>query len=291
MSHGTLAPPRMVLPLAEIRRVDDELVRLLDGLDRDAWSRPASTSWTVREVAAHLLDGNLRRLSLDRDGFVPELAPPQSGGFGDVRHFLDRLNADWIRAAKRLSPAVIVELLEYTNPLVLDYFRSLDPQATATFPVAWAGQERSPAWLDIAREYTEKWHHQHQVRVAVEAAELDDPGLLEPLLRTLVWSLPPAYRELEAAPGTTVVLRATGPVRLGWALRSDDGGWSLHELEGGPAADAERCGEADAEVRLEAGLLWRLLMRSDVEGARARAEVEGPRGLLEPLFHAVGLMV
>jgi hypothetical protein len=33
-------------------------------------------------------------------------------------------------------------------------------------PVTWAGPEPAPIWLDIAREYTERWLHQAQVRDA-----------------------------------------------------------------------------------------------------------------------------
>ncbi len=289
VSRGPLRPPRPVLPLEPIRRVDHELVRLLRALDPEDWARPASTSWTVRDVAAHLLDGNLRRLSLDRDCFTPELEPPKSGGFGGLLDYLNRLNAEWIRAAKRLSPRLIVELLEVTNPWVLEHFRSLDPEARAAFAVAWAGQERSPAWLDVAREYTEKWHHQHQIRGAVGAPELDDPALLEPLLGTLVWALPPVYEDVEVGEGTVVLLRAIGPLRLGWALRRDEDGWSLHELE--EKLDVPTEFVAAAELRLDARRLWRLLMRAETLRAREHAEVQGPPALTDPLFRAVGLMV
>ena len=37
------------------------------------------------------------------------------------------------------------------------------------FGVAWAGEERSPAWFDVARELTERWHHQAHIRLATGA--------------------------------------------------------------------------------------------------------------------------
>lgn len=288
MSEG-LAPARAVLPLEAIADVDRELLRLLRALDPEAWNRPASGEWTVREVAAHLLDGNLRRLSLDRDGFVPDIAPPASGGFDDVRDFLDRLNAEWIRAAERLSPRVIADLLEETNARVREHFAATDPEGPAAFPVAWAGQEESPAWLDIAREYTEKWHHQHQVRKAVGAPALDDPDLVEPLLRTLVWALPPAYESVDAEPGTTVAIAAAGIPEIDWALRAEPAGWRLYEAPAGVGASDEV--GAAAAVRLEGRLLWRLLLRSDVAAARRAAEAKGPEDLTDPVFGAVSLMV
>jgi hypothetical protein len=45
--------------------------------------------------------------------------------------------------------------------------KELDPFAEAIFSVGWAGEEKSLNWFHIAREYTEKWHHQQQIRLAV----------------------------------------------------------------------------------------------------------------------------
>lgn len=36
------------------------------------------------------------------------------------------------------------------------FFASLDPFAPAIFPVAWAGEQESFNWMDVARDYTEK---------------------------------------------------------------------------------------------------------------------------------------
>lgn len=299
---SSLSPPRSVFPLEPIRRVDEELLRLLRDLEPEDWARPASRAWNVREVVAHLVDGNLRRLSLDRDRFVPDLEPPGSDGFGDVLVFLDRLNADWIQAARRLSPRVLIELLEPTNAWVREYFAQRDPEGRAAFAVAWAGQEKSLTWLDVARDYTEKWHHQHQIRAAVGAPELEDPELLEPLLRTLVWSVPPAYAGLDAEPGTSLGLLASGPAALAWVLRAGAEGWILYEVGGdsGGTPDAEKAfdpidvatrAELDASVTLDARWLWRLLLRVDVGAASKQAVVDGREELAAPLFEATALMV
>src|SRR5437870_1594274 len=49
-----------------------ELVALLRGLTPEQWELPtAAGAWQVRDVAAHLLDGDLRRLSAHRDGHLP----------------------------------------------------------------------------------------------------------------------------------------------------------------------------------------------------------------------------
>ena len=89
--------------------------------------------------------------------------------YKDLVAFINQLNASWVAAAKRLSPRVLVDLLEWSGPRVAELFASLPPDGPAHFPVAWAGEERSANWMDTGREYTEKWHHQAQIREAVGA--------------------------------------------------------------------------------------------------------------------------
>src|SRR4051794_8071511 len=102
-------------PLPAIETVDlfdevnDHLIDLLKSLSLDDWHRPTMCSaWQVKDIAAHLLDGNLRRLSLHRAGYVSPHLPPDPGG---LPPFPNRLNAEWTTAARRLSPAVLISLL------------------------------------------------------------------------------------------------------------------------------------------------------------------------------------
>src|SRR5690349_7527168 len=82
----------------------EELHGLLHGLAPEDWQRPTiAGAWQVRDVVAHLLDGDLRKLSAYRDGHVPP--PPEPiHGYEDLVHFLNGLNAEWVGAARRLSP-------------------------------------------------------------------------------------------------------------------------------------------------------------------------------------------
>jgi hypothetical protein len=53
----------------------------------------------VKDIAAHLLDSSLRRLSLGRDG--ARLVPvPEPAGYAERVAYLNRLNAEWITAAR-----------------------------------------------------------------------------------------------------------------------------------------------------------------------------------------------
>ena len=56
----------LLLPLHQ------RLMALLESLDAAGWQRPTvAGAWRVRDVAAHLLDGQLRKLSFHRDGLTP----------------------------------------------------------------------------------------------------------------------------------------------------------------------------------------------------------------------------
>ena len=66
----------------------------------------------------------------------------------------------------RLSPAVLISMMEVASREYAEFHQALDPMAEAEFSVSWAGEEKSLNWFDTARELTERWHHQQQIRLA-----------------------------------------------------------------------------------------------------------------------------
>jgi uncharacterized protein (TIGR03083 family) len=140
---------------APLRR---QLLELLAALREDDWARPtAAPSWSVKDLASHLLAGDVGMLSRRRDGF----RPPGTvvGAYSELVNLVNRLNEEWVVATRRLSPRLLRELLAFTGPEVEAYFSSLDLAAMGG-PVSWAGSVPAPVWFDIAREFTERWHHQ-----------------------------------------------------------------------------------------------------------------------------------
>lgn len=260
-----------------------ELIALLRGLDADAWLRPTVAGrWRVRDIAAHLLDGDLRRLAATRDGHA--LAPDRPlHSFGDVVRFINELNATGVHWAERLSPRLLVELLEVTGPSVAELMAALPPHEEAMWAVAWAGEDRSENWMDVGRDYTERWHHQMQIRDAVGA-----PGLLErrwiaPLLDLSVRALPRAYAALAAPAGTAVVLEVAGDAGGAWSVVREAAAWRVYR----GAADAP-----GAVVRATPDDAWRLLYNAlPPERARATLEISGDAALAEPLLVARSVMV
>jgi uncharacterized protein (TIGR03083 family) len=261
-----------------------ELIALLRGLSPDDWSRPTvAGAWTVQDVAAHLLDVTLRRLSFQRDGAW--LPPPERPivGYGDILALLNRLNAEWVAVARRFSPRVLTDLLDLAGRQLGDLMATLDPFAPALFSVAWAGEETSLLWFDIARELTEHWHHQQQIRDAVEAPPLTARQWLHPVLDTFLRALPHAYREVEAPEGSRVVFEIRGEAGGEWTLVREGTGWSL--FAGAPE-------QPDCRVVMDQDTAWRRMTKGlTAEQALARIEITGDRSLGEPVAGMLSVMV
>jgi uncharacterized protein (TIGR03083 family) len=232
----------------------DELMTLLRGLTTDDWEKPTvARAWRVRDIAAHLLDTQLRKLSRSRDGHHLALDRP-------LVEFINHLNATWVDAARRFSPRVIVDLLEISGTRVAALMESLDLRAPAEFGVSWAGEGESQNWMDIGREYTEWWHHQMQIRDAVGAPLLLEARWLAPLLEMSVHAIRPS------APLLFVV---------------DDSRFAL-----GPA------GPPAATVRTDADTAWRLLYNAlSREEIAARVAIEGDREVARAVVDARSVIV
>jgi uncharacterized protein (TIGR03083 family) len=259
-----------------------ELVSLLRGLSESDWSLPTlAREWTVKDVAAHLLDTDLRRLSAQRDGYRPSAA--KLGSYEEIVAFINRLNATWVEVARRLSPRVLTDLLEWTGPQVAELFTSLAPDDEAAIAVAWAGEERSASWMDVGREYTEKWHHQAQIREAVGAIALDSRRWLGPVIELSMYALPHALRQLEATAGSALSVHIEGEAGGVWHVLRGERGWEL------------RAGEADepaARVRLDAGTAWRLFFNAlDRDAAARLVEVSGDEQLYTTFLTVRSVMV
>lgn len=263
--------------------LDRELISLLRGLEPREWQLPtACRLWSVKDIAAHLLDGNLRRISADRDRYFPGADGPEIENYGDLVAFLDRLNAQWVEAARRISPALLIELLEFTGRIFCQSIRVSDPHQPATFAVAWAGENESPAWFDAAREYTEKWHHQQQIRDAAHRPGLLSRKFLFPVLDTFARGLPHACRRLSRPEGTILTLRIKGEAGGEWHLVRRTGEWDL------------TVGEASApqgRVTLSQEVAWRLFTKGvSPESAAQEAVIEGDSELAAEALKLVAVM-
>jgi uncharacterized protein (TIGR03083 family) len=279
--------PGPILVSSLFRELGGHLLDLLRSLSPGDWHRPTLCSrWCVKDIASHLLDGGLRRLSIQRDGYVSSRSPRGFDSHESLVAYLHGLNADWTRATDRLSPRVLIRLLEVAGDEMACLFEAADPFAPAPFPVAWAGESASPMWFDIAREYTERWHHQRQIADAVgRPTPIDDRRLYHPVLDTFLRALPYTYRDVPAPAGTLLRVRIVGAAGGDWFLRRDEGTWRLlYDVRGEP----------DSDVRLDQAIAWKLFTRrTDRRTARSRfpeIRITGDVALGERVLEMVSIM-
>lgn len=261
--------------------LDQKLISLLRSLSRDEWKKPTLAKlWTVKDVAAHLLDGNLRTISL-AENFQSD-APSVVNSYSDLVDYLNRLNADWVTAMKRVSPNTLIELLEVTQPSVIEHYHALDLWAPSRFAVAWAGDEESPNWFHIAREYTERWHHQQQIREAVLQEGIMDHAFFTPLIQTFMMALPYAYRQLQATEGSVISVTITDPGQHEWRIISKDNGWKFTSVN-----DAI----ADTRIEMSGDTAWKLFTKALPEvAAKEKINISGDLKLGQPIFKMVSVM-
>ena len=272
-----LEPPQPIDTRGLFRPVSSSLVMLLRELTPLEWDQPTIAGhWVVRDVVAHLLDTTLRRLSFHRDRMTLTPPPREVASERDVVDFINALNAQWVASAKRLSPRVLTDLYERAAGDAADWFESLPLDAPALFPVSWAGEHVSAGWFDIGREFTELWHHQQQIRMAVGAGDLNDPRFLRAVIDVAMRGLPHSFRNVAAVPGQTVAINVAGPSGGAWTLKREGDRWTL--WCGTPAS-------ATVRIRMDGETAWKLLFNALplAEGERAvqiEGNVELGRGIL-----------
>jgi uncharacterized protein (TIGR03083 family) len=255
------------------------LVALLSSLDEERWRAPTvCPGWSVRDVALHLLGDDIGLLARRRDGFAPVGAP---AAWGELVAWLDRMNQTWVEAARRISPRLLCELLAFTGEATWQYLAGLDPLAPEGH-VSWVGPDPVPNWLDVAREYTERWTHQQQIRDAVGVPGLREPAFMAPVLATFVHALPRAFAGVSGPAGTTVEVAVGGQGGGCWVLTWTPNGW---RLAAGTAADPV------ARVALDAETAWRLWTKGiGPAAAEGGVSISGDRALGRRVLDAVPII-
>jgi hypothetical protein len=180
-----------------------------------------------------------------------------------------------------MSPRLICDLLDVTGHEVVQYFKSLDLMAI-NGPVSWAGPDPAPVWFDVAREYTERWHHQQHIREAVQQPGLTEAIFLKPVLDTFVRALPYTFHSVEAPEHTVVELTIVGDAGQSWFLLRKEARWSLF---------TETSLLPIATVTIDQETAWRLFTKGIArEAAKSKAGIQGNAELASHIFDAVSII-
>ena len=264
-----------------LRTVDGKLVDLLGSLAPSEWDlQTVAPLWKVRDVAAHLLDTVLRKLSMVRDSCYVEAITIRSPQ--DVVALVNRLNAEGVTVYRRLSPPILIEMMKSACEQSARFHESLDPFAPATFNVSWAGEERSLNWFDTARELTERWHHQQQIRLATNRPGIMTPDMYHPVLDCFVRGLPHVYRDVDAPVGTALLLEISGECGGQWFLSRGTTQWNFVDRPDGAVA---------SRVTIPQDLAWRVFTKGiERDSARRQIAVEGNRHLGEKVLDLIAIV-
>jgi hypothetical protein len=131
--------------------------------------------------------------------------------------------------------------------------KTLKPFENAVFSVAWAGQETSPNWFHIAREYTEKFLHQQQIRDAVGKQDIMTKGLFYPFVDTFMFAFPHTFRNISVENGTVVSIEVSTDIGGIWSIVKTDKGWELDKSENL---------DAHTKVIIDPDTVWKLFSKS-----------------------------
>lgn len=262
--------------------LDEHLISLLKSLTPEDWEKPTvARLWKVRDVAAHLLDGNIRVISMYRDGHFNK--PDRAiNSYDDLVAYLNQLNADWVKACERMSASLLTDLLESTGKQYSEIMGRQDLEADAVFSVSWAGELVSKNWFHIAREYTEKWHHQQQIRDAVNKPGIMTPRLFRPLIETFLRGLPHTYRDTQAPVGTAIRIAVVSDETFEWFLIKTAEKWVISKT-----FDTQ----PQASVHLDADTAWKLFTKAiKPDQALAKAHLTGNKELAGVTLNLIAVM-
>jgi uncharacterized protein (TIGR03083 family) len=245
-----------------------ELTTLLAGLSDEDWARATlCPGWSVHAIAAHLLGVELGNVSVRRDGWA--LGPAEDE---DLDDWLNAFNQEWVDAAERISPALLIELLDLAGGWFEEHVATLDLDATGG-PVEWAtGSEPAPVWLDVGREYMERYVHQAQIRDATGRSALGG-FFTSPVMVIAAHALPRALDGVIRPAGTVAAFSAEGEGGGTWHVVSASAGWELES--------ASPAGPVACHVRTTVDDALRLYVR---EPGALSLNCEGDRELAEALF-------
>lgn len=241
--------PEPIIVAILFPEIHKKLVTLLKSLSANDWQKPTiCTNWSVKDVALHLLGDEIGNLSRRRDGNVSKAT---INNWDELVIFINDWNQSWVSASDCISPRLLIDLLELVGSQMCEYFQGLDPFSIGG-AVSWVGTEPAPVWLDLAREYTERWHHQQHIRDAVGIPDLKQPKYFSPVLESFIRALPRTFRETIADENTSVTVTITGQSGGRWSILREALDWKLYA--GAPSV-------SDSEVIIDQEIAWRLFTR------------------------------
>lgn len=260
---GAREPLQPIFTAHFFPKLEAKLLELLRSLSPEDWEKQTlAPKWKVKDVAAHLLDTELRSLAASRPGHTTQYRKITSAA--ELLALVNSLNDEGVRQYGGLSQDELISRMEAGSRDVAQYFQSLDPFAPSMIGVSWAGEEESANWFDTAREFTERWHHQQQIRVAVNKPGIMTREFYFPVLDCFMRGLPYSYRNVSAKSATLARFNISGECGGSWYLFRDSEDWKLI---------AAPAGETISETTIPQEIAWRIFTKGIAPG-EAKTQVQ-----------------
>jgi uncharacterized protein (TIGR03083 family) len=260
-----------------------QLLQLFSGFEAEDWEKPTiCPGWTVKDIGLHLLGDDIGYLSRTRDSFSnPFFQNKDLHEWEILVQNINEANEMWVKATARISPKMLIDLLELTGEQFYEYVQTLDQMAMGGV-VSWAGPDPAPMWMDIAREYTERWIHQQQIRDAVNKPGLKEKRFFHPVLDTFVRALPHTFKDIPVADTTVLEFAVIGEAGDVWYLVGEANRWSLFK---------DVALQPVAIVTIDQETCWKLFTKGmNKNQARVKTTIEGDQTLGEKLLETVSII-
>jgi hypothetical protein len=234
-------PLKPILVAHLFPKIEGMLFELLHSLAPDDWEvQTIAPKWKVKDVVSHLLDTQLRKLSMARDGCRAVHAVVHTPA--DLVALVDRLNEEGVSIYRRLSPQVLISLMEVASRESAEYHQSLNP-------------------------FTERWHHQEQIRLAVNRPGIMIPELYHPVIDCFMRALPHGYRSMPGDNDTLLQFEISGECGGSWYLYRSNDSWHLIDRPTGKVASL---------VKVPQEIAWRIFTKGiDQRSAVAQIQIDG----------------
>ncbi|CAN5671470.1 hypothetical protein BH23CHL4_BH23CHL4_00010 [soil metagenome] len=148
--------------------------------------------------------------------------------------------------------------------------------------VGWAGPDPAPVWLDIAREFTERWVHQQHILDAAGMPGATKTQFLKPVLATFAMALPYAMRDEEADRGAIAELSISGDSGGTWRAVKVHQEWAFTDVDDAPAV---------ASLTIDQDTAWRLFTKGITSAAaRTRSIISGYKRTTDRMLSMVTIL-
>jgi hypothetical protein len=265
-----------------IYEIDEKMLEIMQNTSILEWNKPTIfKEWKVKDVVSHMVDTMIRKLSMQRDGYFDESLNIEIKCNADLIRFVTRLADEWTIATKRIIPKMLIELFDSIKDEYYSYISSLDPNSKALFSVSWAGEDTSKVWFDNARDYTEHWVHQQQIREALNVPGLLDKRYLYPFNDILIRALPVTFLSVNKQYGFSINISILGNAKENYCLLKAENGWNLYRGSSSSPNTA---------IKVKDTILWRIFT-SNINKDKIDIDISGDKSIVEALLKTKSMLI